>query len=91
MAYVQKGKTLPSLDFIRPYQNAIKNFCENRNLSERNDESTFRGNPCVTFFNQETRLIVVFDKETHFFITAYKLAPRSVDSYLTNGLIGEKI
>jgi len=91
VAYVQKGKTLPSLDFVRVYQNSIKNFCENRSLSSRNDESTFRGKPCVTFFDKKTRLIVVFDKETNFFVTAYKLAERSVDEYLTNGNIGEKL
>ena len=88
VAYVQKGKTLPSLDFVRAYQNAIKNFCENRNLSSKNNNSTFRGKPCVTFFNQDTRIIVVFDKETHLFITAYKLAERSVKEYLTNSSIG---
>lgn len=63
VTYVQKGKTLPSLDFIRSYQNAIKNFCENRNLSERNDGSTFRGTPCMTFSNLERRLTVIFDKK----------------------------
>jgi len=38
----------------------------------------FRGEPSITFFNQETKI----------FITAYKLAERSVDEYLTNGNIG---
>lgn len=54
VAYVQKGKVLPRLDLIRAYQNAIKDFCENRSLSERNDESTFRGEPSITFSNEET-------------------------------------
>jgi hypothetical protein len=40
--YVRKGNKLPSLDLIRAYQNAIKNFCEDRNQSDRNDESIFR-------------------------------------------------
>jgi Colicin D len=88
VAYVRKGKKLPSLDLIRAYQNAIKNFCENRNQSVRNDESTFRGEPSITFFNQETRQVVIFDKETKIFITAYKLAERSVNKYLTTGIIG---
>lgn len=52
--YLRKGKKLPSLDLIRAYQNAIKNFCEDRNQSDRNDESTFRGEPSITFFNKET-------------------------------------
>lgn len=88
VVYVRKGNKLPSLDLIRAYQNAIKNFCEDRNQSDRNDNSTFRGEPSITFFNQETRQVVIFDRETKIFITAYKLAERSVDEYLTTGNIG---
>ena len=89
LAYLRKGKKLPSLDLIRAYQNAIKNFCENRNQSDRNDKSTFRGEPSIIFFNQETRQVVIFDQETKIFRTAYKLAERSVNEYLANGNIGE--
>jgi len=88
VAYVQKGNTFPNLNLIRAYQNAIKNFCEDRTQSDRNDKSTFRGEPSITFFNQETRQVVIFDRETKIFITAYKLAERSVDDYLTTGNIG---
>jgi hypothetical protein len=88
VGYLRKGNKLPSLDLIRAYQNAIKNFCEDRNQSDRNDKSTFRGEPSITFFNQETRQVVIFDRETKIFITAYKLAERSVDEYLTTGNIG---
>ena len=88
VSYVRKGKKLPSLDFIRAYQNAIKNFCEDRSKSDRNDESTFRGEPSITFFNEKTRQVVIFNRETKIFITAYKLAERSVDEYLTTGNIG---
>ena len=88
VSYLRKGKKLPSLDLIRAYQNAIKNFCEDRNQSDRNDKSTFLGEPSITFFNEETRQVVIFDRETKIFITAYKLAERSVDEYLTTGNIG---
>ena len=88
VVYVRKGNKLPSLDLIRAYQNAIKNFCEDRNQSDRHDKSTFRGEPSITFFNQETRQVVIFDRETKIFITAYKLAERSVDEYLTTHNIG---
>ena len=37
VAYVRKGNQLPSLDLIRAYQNAVKNFCEDPNQSDRND------------------------------------------------------
>ena len=86
--YVRKGNKLPSLDLIRAYQNTIKNFCEDPNQSVRNDKSTFRGKPSITFFNQETRRVVIFDQKTKIFITAYKLAKRSVHEYLTTGNIG---
>ena len=88
VSYVRKGQKLPSLDLIRAYQNAIKNFCEDRNQSARNDESSFRGKPSITFFNEDTRQVAVFNRETKIFITAYKLAERSVDEYLTTGNIG---
>ena len=81
---------LPSLDLIRAYQNAIKTFCEDRNLSVRNDQSTFRGKPAITFFNQKTRQIVIFDRETKTFITAYKLAERMVNDSIIDGKIGKK-
>mgnify|MGYP006971445319 CR=1 FL=1 len=60
MAYIRKGKTLPNLDLIRAYQNAIKNFCEDRTQSNRNDKSTFRGEPFITFFNKETKQGAIF-------------------------------
>jgi len=88
VAYVRKGNTLPNLNLIRAYQNAIKNFCEDRTQSDRNDKSTFRGEPSITFFNQKTRQVAIFDRETKIFITAYKLAERSVDDYLTTDNIG---
>jgi hypothetical protein len=88
VAYVRKGKTLPNLDSIGAYQNAIKNFCNDRTQSDRNDKSTFRGEPSITFFNRKTRQVAIFDRETKIFITAYKLTKRSVDEYLTTGNIG---
>jgi len=89
VAYVRKNNKLPSLDLIRAYQNAIKNFCEDRNQSDRNDESTFRGEPSITFFNQETRQVVIFNRETKIFITAYKISPDQLIRYLKTGEIGE--
>ena len=88
VSYLRKGKKLPSLDLIRAYQNAIKNFCEDRNQSDRNDESTFRGELSITFFNKETRQVVIFNRETKIFITAYKIAERRANEYITNGNIG---
>ena len=88
VAYLRKAKNSPSLDLIRAYQNATKNFCEDRNLSVRNDESTFRGEPSITFFNKETRQVVIFDRETKIFITAYKISKNQIVDYEKTGNIG---
>jgi len=88
-AYVRKGNKLPSLDLIRAYQNAVKNFCEDRNQSDRNDKSTFKGEPSISFCNEKTRQIAVFDRETKIFITAYKLSPDQFTRYLEKSEIGE--
>lgn len=90
VAYIRKGNKFPSLDLTRAYQNAIKNFCEDRNQSDRNDESFFQGKPSITFFNKETRQAAIFDREPKIFITAYSLSDRSVDPYLKTGNIGSK-
>ena len=66
----------------------IKNFCEDRNQSDRNDKSTFRGKSSITFFNEKTRQVVVFDRETKIFITAYKISPDQLIRYLKTGEIG---
>ena len=89
VAYVRKGNKLPSLDLIRAYQNAIKNFCEDPNQSVINDKSTFRGESSITFFNQETRQVVIFDQETKIFRTAYEISPDQRIRYLKTGEIGE--
>ena len=87
--YVQEGNKLPSIEHVRAYQNAMKNFCKDRNLSVRNDKSTFRGESSVTFFNQTTQQVVIFDRETKIFITAYKLSSNQATDYLETGKIGE--
>ena len=74
---------------IRAYQNAIKNFCEDRTQSDRNDKSTFQGEFSITFFNQKTRQVAIFDRETKIFITAYKLSLDQSDRYLKTDEIGE--
>jgi len=89
VAYVRKGKTLPNLDLIRAYQNAIKNFCEDRTQSDRNNKSTFRGDPSITFFNEKSRQAVIFNRETKVFITAYKISDDQRDRYIESGEIGQ--
>lgn len=86
--YLQKGNPLPPPELIKAFQNAVKNFCEDRTQSNRNDESIFQGSPAITFFNSETRQIAIFDQETKTFRTAYKLDGRGREDYLNDGIIG---
>lgn len=89
VAYIREGKKLPSLDFIRTYQNTLKNFCENQSNSvRRNDASTFRGEPSITFSNLATRQVVIFSREKKTFISAYKLSELSMSKYLETDNIG---
>ena len=59
-----------------------------RNQSDRNDESTFRGEPAIMFFNRETKQIAIFNKETKVFRTASKLGRLGADIYLETGILG---
>lgn len=88
LAYLRRGHKLPSLDLTRAYQNTIKNFCEDRTQSYRDDKSTFKGKPSITFVNEKTRQVVVFDRETKIFITAYKLSEDQITTYQKNRTIG---
>ena len=51
----------------------------------------FKENFLLYFLTKKLGRGVVFDRETKIFITAYKIAERSVNEYLTSGSIGEKL
>ena len=65
----------------------ILNFLILRSQSTRNNNTTFRGQPTITFLNKETRQVAIFDRETKLFITAYKISKRNIHE-LTTGNIG---
>jgi len=69
------------MDLIIFYQNAMKTFCEDPNLSVRNNESIFRKNPSITFFNENIGQVVIFDRKIKIFIIGYKLANCYVRKY----------
>lgn len=85
VTYIQRGNKLPSLDFIRAYQTAIKISCKDKNQSARNDETIFKEQPTITFFNKKTREVAI----RKIFIAACKLADRSFTEYLKTGNIGD--
>lgn len=74
---------------IRAFQSGVKNFCEDQNQSERDDLSTYRGIPSITFFNRETRKCVVFDRETKLFITTYIISERNFPRFLETHELGK--
>lgn len=88
VSYVRKGNALPNLDLIRAFQNAVKDFCEDTDRSEKNEEGIYQSKPAIIFFNRETNQIAVFNKKKKTFITAYKLGENNADTYLTSGTAG---
>lgn len=89
VAYVQKGKELPSRDLIKAYQYSIKSFCEDPNSSVKNDQSTFQGEPSITFFDKKTKKVVIFNRKENTFISAYKINKHQAEEYEKSHSIGK--
>ena len=87
--YYQEGGRLPSKEHIKAIQSAFKSFCEDREQSNRNDKTTFRDSPSITFFSSSTRQVVIFKRDMSDLITGYKLHPRNADKYENTYHIGE--
>ena len=86
---MQEGGRLPTQAHIQASQTAIKNFCEDNSRSVKNEKSTFYGSASITFANENTRQIVVFEPDGSDLKSGYKLAQRHADAYEETGNIGE--
>ena len=82
---------MPPLKLIGAFQNSIKDFCEDSTRSKQNNLSIFRGRPSITFYNGNTRQVVVFEPDTKVFITAYKLTEDAYERYVDSGVIGSEL
>ena len=82
---------MPPLKLIGAFQNSIKDFCEDSTRSKQNNLSIFRGRPSITFYNGNTRQVVVFERDTKVFITAYKLTEKADVIYVDSGVIGSEL
>ena len=85
--YVREGGRLPTAEHTRAYQDALKDFCE-ASTNLKNKDSTFRGSPSTTFFNEDTYQVAIFEPNGDL-ISAYKLSPNNADTYQEKGTIGE--
>ena len=88
--YVQEGGRLPSDKHIQAIQGALKSFCEDVSKSIKNEVSTFRGEPSITYFNERTRQTVIFQRDGTDLKTGYKMSRNRIDDYLRTGNIGNQ-
>lgn len=79
---------LPTDELIEEFQLEMKDFCENTHGVVRNNKSTFQDDPSITFYQKKTRLVVIFDRFTKEFRSAYKLTEPQATRYELTGEIG---
>lgn len=87
--YVAQGGKLPSTDLVRDYIDAIKMFCENNPRVIRNDTTAkFKGDPMIAFYDDSTRQIALFERDTKKFRTGYILTVNQAKRYNQFGSVG---
>lgn len=68
--YVRNGNTLPSIEHVKAYQEALKNVCENS--QKRTDSKYYYKHgvtPATVYYDKENRIIVSFNQTTGDLIT----------------------
>lgn len=88
--YVREGHPLPPIELVKDYQMAVKNSCDHSKHSDgkyssRGEQKIHNVTYC---YNERTRQITVFKKETGDLITAGKSSPRSFDRFLDTMNLG---
>lgn len=48
------------------------------------------GKPSITFLNETTRQVAIFDRENRSFISAYPLSKEQIEDYLETNNIGDR-
>jgi hypothetical protein len=88
--YVREGRPLPPIKLIKAYQMAVKNMCDHSQHSDGRFSS--RGeqkiHPVTYCYNESTRQVAGFNKETGELITAGKYSPRAFDRFLDTMHLG---
>jgi hypothetical protein len=87
--YVQEGGKLPSDEHIQAIQGAVKSFCEDASKSIKNEGSTFRVEPSITYSNENPRQVVIFKPDDGDLIINYKIRENRIEDYKLTANIGE--
>jgi hypothetical protein len=89
--YVREGRPLPSIKLVKAYQMTVKNMCDHSQHSEGTFSS--KGEQKihqVTYsYNESTRQVAGFNKETGELITAGKYNPRAFNRFLDTMHLGQ--
>ena len=88
--YLREGRPLPPIKLVKDYQMAVKNMCNHYQHSD--GEFSSRGEQKIHqasyFYNESTRQVAGFNKETGDLITAGKYSPRAFDRFLNTMHLG---
>jgi hypothetical protein len=88
--YVREGRRLPPIKLVKAYQMAVKNMCDHSQhsdgrFSSRGEQKIHQ----VTYsYNESTRQVAGFNKETGELITAGKYSPRAFNRFLDTMHLG---
>ena len=88
--YVREGRPLPPIKLVKDYQMAVKNMYDHAEhfdgkFSSRGEQKIHETSYC---YNESTRQVAGFNKETGDIITAGKYSPRAFDRFLDTKHLG---
>jgi hypothetical protein len=88
--YVREGRPLPPIKLVKAYQMAVKNMCDHSQhsdgkFSSRGEQKIHQVTYC---YNEDTRQVAGFNKETGELITAGKYSPRAFNRFLDTMHLG---
>ena len=89
--YVRLGNDLPSLELINDFQAALKEFCQNSTKLQNGTYSSRaekKIHDSSFYYDNKTRKIVVFKKETHDLITSGIYNRKAFNLFLTTRNLG---
>ena len=89
--YTQESSPLPPIELVKAYQMAVKKMCDHSKSSDGKYSS--RGEQKIHetsyFYNEITRQVAGFNKETGDLITAGKYSPKAFDRFLDTKHLGK--
>lgn len=88
--YAQEGRELPSIEFVKAYQNALKNICENGKSMDGTYSSSGQNkiHSARFFYNEYTREVVGFYQETGELITGTRYRENMFSKFILTRNLG---